>query len=76
MKLRLGYDIDKLEKSEKLSKEYKTNFIDFLSKADSQGIIEKELLIERLEENHLSEANLIEKTAFQRKKARVNTKNQ
>jgi THO complex subunit 2 len=47
-----------------------------LSKADSQGIINKELLIERLEENNLSDANLIDKNAFQKKKARVNTKNQ
>lgn len=46
-----------------------------MKQLDSQGIVEKELLIERLEENYLAEAEMIDKTTFQRKRARINTKN-
>ena len=56
--------------------DYKANFLNFLKQVESQGIVEKELLIETLEENYLAEAGMIDKTAFQRKRARINTKNQ
>ncbi len=73
--LSLGCDIDKLDKKEKTTQEYKTQFLEFLRQVDAQGIVDKELLVERLEESFLSEANIIDKAAFLKKKTRINRKN-
>ena len=55
--------------------DYRTQFLEFLKQIDAQGIVDKELLVERLEETFLSEANIIDKAAFLKKKARINRKN-
>lgn len=72
----LGCDVDKLDKNDKTKQEYKTNFLNLLKKIESQGIVEKELLIERLEETYIAEAGMIDKNNFQKKRSRINTKNQ
>ena len=65
-----------MDKTDKSMQEYRSNFLEFLKQIDAQGVTDKELLIERLEEDYLDEAGMIDKKMFIRKRARINTKNQ
>ena len=72
----LGGDIEKQEKVDsKLANNKKTIYSQLINLIDTQNIIDKTQILERLEENQLSDANLIDKNMFLKKKTRVNTKN-
>lgn len=67
-------ELDKLEKNDRNLKEYKKNYNKLINYLESNNILENELLIERLDENQLSEASLIDFTQFSRRIKRINTK--
>ncbi len=69
-----GVEIDKLEKFDKNGKEYKKIFSKVITALETNGIVDKNFLIERLEETQLSESNLIDLNQFYKKRNRINTK--
>jgi hypothetical protein len=69
-----GLELDKIEKNDRNLKDYKKNFNKLINYLESNNIIENELLLERLDENQLNDASLIDFAQFSRRMKRINTK--
>lgn len=71
-----GYIFEKVPKGqEEEFKEKKQNFVKLVSKLASSDFTTKDTLVERLDEQELHDAGLIDKSQFHKKKSIINTKN-
>ena len=71
----IGIDLDKLERSAEKGFIFKHNLAELVQNLCNKSIIDRSLLLERLDENTLSDCNLIEQGSFKRKSKRLMTKN-
>lgn len=69
-----GLELDKSEKIEKNFKDYKKNYNTIITQLETSGLVNSDILLERLDETQIKETNLIDYNQFRRKTSRINTK--